>query len=77
MTEWIPSLSTRKKWLHERKNLQENDVELLVFPDSFRALWPLVPGKDGRVRSVKLEVGDRELVRPIVKLCPLELDCSA
>ena len=22
MTEWIPSLSARKKWFHERKNVQ-------------------------------------------------------
>ena len=53
MTEWIPSLSTRKKWLHERKNLQVNDVALLFFPDSCRAHWPLggiievYLGKDG------------------------------
>ena len=55
---------------------------LLVTPDSCRAHWPLCyvivyPGKDGQVRSVKLQVGDRQLVRPVVKLCPLELDCSA
>ena len=44
ITEWIPSLSTKKKWLHERKNLQENDVVLLVSPDSCRAHWPLAIG---------------------------------
>ena len=55
MTEWIPSLSTRKKWLHERKNLQVNDVVLLISPDSCRAHWPLghvievYPGKVGLV----------------------------
>ena len=37
MTEWIPSLSTRKKWLHEGKNLQVNDVVLLVSPNNCRA----------------------------------------
>ena len=55
----IPSLSTSKKWLHERKNLQVNDV-LLVSPDSCRAHWLLdhvievYHGKDGWVRLVKL-----------------------
>ena len=50
---------------------------LLVFPDSCRAHWPLghvidvYTGKDGRVRSVKLQIGDSQLVRPAVKLCPL------
>ena len=68
---------------HERKNLQVNDIVLLVSLDSCRALWPLghvievYPGKDGQVHSVKLQVGDRRLVRPVVKLCPLELDCAA
>ena len=82
MTEWIPSLSARKKWFHERKNLQVNDVVLVVSSDSHRAHWPLgrvievYPGKDGLIRSVKLQVGDKQLVRPVVKLCPLELDSS-
>ena len=83
MTEWIPSLSARKKWFHERKNLEVDDIVLLVSPDSHRAHWPLgrvievYPGKDGQVCSVKLQVGDKQLVRPVVKLCPLELDCLA
>ena len=82
MTEWIPSLSTRKKWFHE-KNLEVDDIVLLISPDSHRAHWPLgrvievYPGKDGQVCSVKLQVGDKQLVKPVVKLCPLELDCLA
>ena len=81
MTEWIPSLSAREKWFHERKNLDVGDIVLLVSPDSHRAHWPLghvfkvYPGKNGQVRSVKLQVGDKQLVRPVVKLCSLELDC--
>ena len=56
MTEWIPSLSARKKWFHE-KNLQVNDVVLLVSPDSPRAHRPLgsvtnvYPGNDGQIRQ--------------------------
>ena len=82
MTEWVPSLSGRKKWFKERKNLQVGDVVLLVSPENQRAQWPLAriletyPGKDGFVRSVKVQVGDKQLIRPIVKLCPLELDSS-
>ena len=82
MTEWVPSLSTRKKWYKERKNLQVDDVVLIVSPENQRAHWPLgrvietYSGKDGRVRSVKLQVGNKQLIRPIVKLCPLELDSS-
>ena len=82
MREWVPSLSSRKKWYQSRRSLQVGDIVLLVSPDSPRAHWPLgrilevFPGKDGNVRPVKLQVGDKQLMRPIVKLCPLELDCS-
>ena len=82
MREWVPSLSSRRRWYQSRKNLQVNDIVLLVSPESPRSHWPLgkvievYPGKDGHIRSVKLQVGDKQLVRPIVKLCPLELDCS-
>ena len=30
------------------------------------------PGDDGRVRVVKVQVGQGTLIRPISKLCPLE-----
>ena len=65
MTEWVPSLSTRKKWYKERENLQVDDVVLIVSPENQRAYWQMgrvidtYPGKDGRVRSVKLQVGNK------------------
>ena len=83
MTEWVPSLSTRTKWYKERNNLQIGDVVLVVSSENKRAHWPMgrviemYPGKDGRVRSVKLQVPNKQLIRPVVKLCPLELDYSA
>jgi len=80
MREWVPSLSCRKKWYKSQKNLEEGDIVMIISPESPRAHWPLgkvievYPGQDGYVRSVKLQVGEKQLVRPIVKLCPLELD---
>ena len=80
LREWIPSLSPRRKWLREQKNIKIGDVVLLISTDSTRAHWPLgrvievYPGKDGQVRSAKLQVGEKQYVRPLVKLCPLELD---
>ena len=47
--------------------------------DSPRAHWPLAKilevykGKDGHIRSARIQVSDKSYVRPIVKLCPLEL----
>ena len=68
LQEWIPSLSPRQKWYEIRK--------LVML---FRAHWPLArilevyKGKDGNIRSAKIQVSDKSYVRPIVKLCPLEL----
>ena len=73
----IPSLSSRKKWYWSQKNLQigDHDIVLLVSSENPRAHWPLgrviARRKDGYVCSVKLQVGDKQFVRPIMKLCPL------
>ena len=53
---------------------------LVVSPDTARGNWPLrrvvevYQGVDGRVHVAKLQVGEGTLVRPVVKLCPLECD---
>jgi len=80
MREWLPSLSPRQKWFKIRKDVKPGDVVLVISPDTVRGQWPLgrilevYPGKDGKVRTVKVQVGDRQYSRPIVKVCPLELD---
>jgi len=80
LQEWLPSLSPRQKWQELRNNLKVGDVVLMMMSDSPRAHWPLArivevyKGVDGNVRSAKIQVSDRNYVRPIVKLCPLELD---
>ena len=79
--EWIPSLSPRCKWLKLKPDVKPGDVMLVVSPDTPRGQWPLgrvlevYQGKDQHVRSLKLQVGDKQYIRPIVKVCPLELDC--
>ena len=80
LQEWLPSLGARTKWHQERRDLQVGEVVLVVSPDTARGNWPLgrvvevYPGVDGRVRVAKLQVGEGTLVRPVVKLCPLECD---
>ena len=80
LQEWLPSLSPRQKWQELRNNLKVGDVVLMMMSDSPRAHWPLArivevyKGVDGNVRSAKIQVSDRNYIRPIVKLCPLELD---
>ena len=78
--EWIPSLSPRQKWFKMKKDIQPGDIVLVVSSDTPRGRWPLgrilevYPGKDGHIRSVRLQVGEKQYSRPIVKLCPLELE---
>ena len=63
-----------------KKDVQPGDIVLMVSSDTPRGRWPLgrilevYPGKDGHIRSVKLQVGEKQYSRPIVKLCPLELE---
>ena len=53
---------------------------MLISTENPRAHWPLgkvikvYSGEDGYVRSLKLQVGEKQLVRPILKLCLQELD---
>ena len=78
LREWLPGLSARKRWLRERRNVQTGEVVLLISSDTPRGSWPMgrvvevYPGDDGRVRVVKVQVGQGTLIRPISKLCPLE-----
>ena len=79
LREWLPTLNRRSKWRKEQKDVQVNGVVLVVAPDTPRGQWPLgrvlavFPGKDKHVRAVKVRVGRKELLRPITRICPLEL----
>ena len=80
LREWLPALAARKKWTEERQDVKVEDVVLVVSSDTSRGNWPLrrvlevYPGTDGRVRVVKVNVGQGTLVRSVTKLCPLECD---
>ena len=77
MQEYVPNLIGRRKWTTPRRNLQENDLVLIVDPTSPRGHWPLgrvikpLSGPDGIVRTaiVKTQAGER--IRSVAKLCLL------
>ena len=77
--EWLPSLNVRRKWLTAERNIQVDGVVLVMSPKTKWGHWPLgriievYPGKDGHVRVAKVQVGKEEFLRPITKLCQLEL----
>lgn len=58
-------------------NLKEGHV-LIVEPNASRREWPLsrvieaYPGDDGLVRVVKVKAKNKEYLRPVHRLCPLE-----
>lgn len=79
LQEWLPGLGARTKWAQQRRDIQVGEIVLVVSPDTSRGTWPLgrvlevYPGQDGRVRVAKIQVGQGTLLRPVTKLCPLEL----
>ena len=77
--EYVPILTTRQKWLRERRNLRVGDVVMMADADSPRGFWPLArvvsvfPGADGVVRSVEVvSSGGGKYHRPVSKVCLLE-----
>lgn len=73
--EFLASQQERKKWVNPEKNLKKDDVVLMVEDDTSRNQWPLArvvdtyPGSDGRVRKVRIRLGNgREYDRPVHKL---------
>ena len=76
--EWLPSIARRSKWHKDTENVTVGDLVLILTPDTPRGQWPMgrivetFPGKDGKVRTARVRFRGTTLLRPIVKLCPLE-----
>ena len=79
MKKYLSTLNTRNKWVEEKRNIASGDVVLMVDPSNPRGHWPLgriqeiFPGPDEKVRVVRVRTGGKDFVRPITKLCPLEM----
>ncbi|GFV12423.1 integrase catalytic domain-containing protein [Trichonephila clavipes] len=78
-SEYLTLLQSRSKWRIVQKNLDIGDLVLIKHDNSPPLQWKLgkvtetFPGKDGKVRVVKVKTQTSELVRPIAKLCPLPI----
>ena len=76
--ELLPALNCRKKWFHPTRNMKEGDIALMVEPNATRGDWPLgritevLPGDDGLVHVARVKAKDKEYLRPVHRLCPLE-----
>ena len=80
MSEYLPSLIERRKWLSKSRNLRVGDIVLIVDENTPRGQWPLglvervYEGPDKVVRSADVRFKDTVLHRPVIKLCLLEAE---
>ena len=76
--EYLPCLQKRQKWFRVKRNLQEDDIVMLIDKNVSRGQWPLArvvetfPNKHGIVCSVKVRNAKGYLMRPINNLVFLE-----
>lgn len=77
-TRWtrdvFPSLLPRKQWHAEKRNVRVDDFVIVQTSNAIRGTWnvgrvvSVYPGKDGRVRNVKVKTRSGEYERPISKI---------
>ncbi|XP_071809700.1 uncharacterized protein [Asterias amurensis] len=82
VSEYLPLLQERQKWLKPRRNVSIGDIVLLIdnAPRGSWALGRVVSTKEdskGLVRMVKVKTATSLMERPVQKLCLiLEADCD-
>ena len=79
LREYLPSLQQRQKWNKLQRNVEVNDIVLVLDEKTFRCSWPLgrvlevhTNKEDGLVRSAKIKTITSVMVRPISNLTLLE-----
>ncbi|KAL0151955.1 hypothetical protein M9458_052762 [Cirrhinus mrigala] len=74
---YLPSLQSRQKWQNDTPDIQVGTTVLIIDPQLPRALWPVgkvsevYPGADTRVRTAKVQVGEKAYTRPVARLVQL------
>ena len=72
--EFLPTLQPRQKWQRQRRQVQVDDVVLMVDENKPRASWKMgrvtstTKSKDDLVRKVTIKVNDSMYERPVQKL---------
>lgn len=76
--EYLPGITERSKWINEQRNLEKNDVVLILDNKAPRGQWATgivseaFPGEDKIVRYVTVTVSERSYRRPVTGLCLLK-----
>ena len=74
LKEYLPGLTVRQRWTKEEIPLKEKDVVLVSEDNVSRGKWRLgkvaetFPGKDGRIRTVKVLTKKGMINRPVQRL---------
>lgn len=77
-SEYLGMLKNRKA--KNRNQLKVGDIVFIEKENYKRLEWPLgrvlevFPGKDGQVRVIKLKTSKENIIRPVQRLFPLEVD---
>ena len=77
LTEYLPLLQKRQKWLQSERNVQVGDIVLVIDNSAPRNSWAMGKvekinvGNQGLVRSAMVKTKSSMLLRPISKLCLL------
>uniref|UniRef100_A0A1B0C9K2 Uncharacterized protein n=1 Tax=Lutzomyia longipalpis TaxID=7200 RepID=A0A1B0C9K2_LUTLO len=80
--EYLPELARRSKWNEKQQPIQIGDVVLISDEREARGHWPLgrivdvMPGADGRVRTVEVQTSKGTYRRPVAKIVPLDVGAS-
>ena len=79
LREYLPSLQQRQKWNKLQRNVEANDIVLVLDEKTPRSSWLLgrvlevyTNKKDGLVRSAKIKTSTSVMMRPISKMILLE-----
>lgn len=62
LKEYVPNLIERRKWLRPRRNIQVDDIVIVVTPNAKRGTWPIgrvihvITGQDQVVRSAEVKI---------------------
>ena len=78
LSEYLPTLSPRKKWTRKHENLAIGDLVIVANKNSPKSHWPLArivaiyPGKDGIVRTIKIKTPSGEFIRSTQSVFLLE-----
>ena len=77
LKELLPSLNPRTKWAKHSVNISVGDIVLVLDNQTPRDKWPLgrvievYPGIDLTVRVAKVQLQNKTITRPVVKLIPI------